>query len=199
MLPERAVLDLALKTDSTTSRIPVMILSTAGDPPRGLTKGASENLAKPVERQAVVSAVARLLEGVAEREPTVLVVDDEPEGAELIRDTLHGEGFRTQVAHDARQAIEAIAQKRPDLIVLDLMMPDMSGFEVLEALGRDPATATIPVLVLTARADPPDAERRVAMGERRATNKPFDVGALIAEVRRHLGGREREGARRAVL
>jgi signal transduction histidine kinase/DNA-binding response OmpR family regulator len=174
MLPERAVLDLALKTDSTTSRIPVMILSTAGDPPRGLTKGASENLAKPVERQAVVSA-------------------------ELIRDTLHGEGFRTQVAHDARQAIEAIAQKRPDLIVLDLMMPDMSGFEVLEALGRDPATATIPVLVLTARADPPDAERRVAMGERRATNKPFDVGALIAEVRRHLGGREREGARRAVL
>jgi CheY-like chemotaxis protein len=79
------------------------------------------------------------------------------------------------------------------------MMPDMSGFEVLEALGRDPATATIPVLVLTARTDAPDADRRVAVGERRSASKAFDVGALIAEVRRHLGGREREGARRAIL
>jgi DNA-binding response OmpR family regulator len=143
--------------------------------------------------------VARLLDGVAEREPTVLVVDGEPDGAELIRDTLHAEGFRTLVAHHARQAIESIARKRPDLIVLDLMMPDRSGFEVLEALGRDPATATIPVLVLTARGDAPDAERRVAPGPRRSMNKPFDVGTLIAEVRRHLGGREREGARRAIL
>ena len=76
----------------------------------------------------------------------------------------------------------------------------MSGFEVLEALGRDPATATIPVLVLTARGDAGDgAARRLALGPRRSMSKPFDVGALIAEVRRHLGGREREGARRAVL
>ena len=74
------------------------------DDPRGLTLGASENLTKPVDRQAVVSAVARLLDGVAEREPTVLVVDDEPDGAELIRDTLRAEGFRTLVAHDGRQA-----------------------------------------------------------------------------------------------
>jgi two-component system, OmpR family, phosphate regulon response regulator PhoB len=142
--------------------------------------------------------VARLLDGVAQREPSVLVVDDAPEGTELIRDTLRAEGFRTEVAHDAREAIARIARKRPDLIVLDLMMPDRSGFEVLEALGRDPATATIPVLVLTARGETGDDQRGVALGPRR-TSAPFDVGALIAEVRRHLGGREREGARRAVL
>jgi CheY-like chemotaxis protein len=164
-----------------------------------LTPGASENLTKPVDRQAVVSAVTRLLEGVAEREPTVLVVDDEPEAAELIRDTLSAEGFRTVVAHHGGQAIESIARKRPDLIVLDLMMPEMSGFEVLESLGRDPATATIPVLVLTARGDAPDVDRRIAVGPRRSMSRPFDVGALIAEVRRHLGDREREGARRAIL
>jgi DNA-binding response OmpR family regulator len=127
------------------------------------------------------------------------VVDDEPDGAELIRDTLRAEGLRTLVAHHARQAIELIARKRPDLIVLDLMMPDMSGFEVLEALGRDPATATIPVLVLTPRGDGGDAPRGLALGPRRSMNKAFDVQALIAEVRRHLGGREGEGARRAVL
>jgi len=199
MLPDRSGLERSLKTDPATSRIPVLVLSTGNEPLKGLTLGASENLTKPVDRQAVVSAVARLLDGVAEREPIVLVVDDEPGGAELIRDTLRAEGLRTLVAHHARQAIELIARKRPDLIVLDLMMPDMSGFEVLEALGRDPATATIPVLVLTARGDGPDAERRVAVGERRSINRPFDAGALIAEVRRHLGGREREGARRAVL
>jgi DNA-binding response OmpR family regulator len=92
-----------------------------------------------------------------------------------------------------------IARKRPDLIVLDLMMADMSGFEVLEVLGRDPATATIPVLVLTARGDAGDARRGLALGPKRSMNTPFDVGALIAEVRRQLGGRERDGARRAIL
>ena len=199
MLPDRGGLERSLRTDPDTSRIPVLVLSTGSETLKGLTMGASENLTKPVDRQAVVSAVARLLDGVAQREPTVLVVDDEPDGAELIRDTLRAEGFRTIVAHHARQAIELIARKRPDLIVLDLMMPDLSGFEVLEALGRDPATATIPVLVLTARGDAGAAPRGLALGPRRSMNKPFDVGALIAEVRRHLGGREREGARRAVL
>jgi CheY-like chemotaxis protein len=126
----------------------------------------------------------------------VLVVDDEGEGAEVVRDTLRDEGFRTVVAHQARQAMEIIARARPDLVVLDLMMPDMSGFEVLEALGRDPATATIPALVLTARGDAPD-RRALALGPQRSPDDRFDGGALVAEVRRHLGGREREGARRA--
>jgi signal transduction histidine kinase/CheY-like chemotaxis protein len=198
MLPDRGGLERSLRTDPATSPIPVLVLTTSNETLKGLAQGASEKLTQPVERHAVVSAVARLLDGVAEREPSVLVVDDAPEGAELIRDTLRAEGFRTEVAHDAREAIALIARKRPDLIVLDLMMPDRSGFEVLEAIGRDPATATIPVLVLTARGEPGDDQRGVALGPRRMS-APFDVGALIAEVRRHLGGREREGARRAVL
>ena len=79
------------------------------------------------------------------------------------------------------------------------MMPDMSGFEVLESLGRDPATATIPVLFLTAGGGAPEAPPGLALGGRQSLEKPFDAGALIAEVRRHLGGREREGAGRASL
>jgi signal transduction histidine kinase/DNA-binding response OmpR family regulator len=199
MLPDRGALERSLKADPVTSRIPVMILTPRGDALRGLTRGAWENLTKPVDEQAMASAVARLLDGVAEREPTVLVVADEPDGAEPIRDTLRAEGFHTLIANQARPAIELIARKRPDLIVLDLMMRDMAGFEVLEALGRDPAAATIPVLVLTARGDAGDAQRGLALGPRRSVGKSFDVGALVAEVRRHLGGRQREGARRAVL
>jgi signal transduction histidine kinase/DNA-binding response OmpR family regulator len=198
MLPERSGLERTLKTDPATSRIPVLPLSTGVQTLKGLTLGAAESLAKPVDHREMVSAVTRLLDGVAEREPTVLVVDEDAEGANLIRETLLTEGFRTVVAHDGGQAIESMARKRPDLIVLDLLMPEMAGFEILEALGRDPAMATIPVLVLTARGDA-DGDRRVALGQRRSINKPFDVGALIAEVRRHLGSREREGARRAVL
>jgi CheY-like chemotaxis protein len=196
MLPDRGLLERSLKSDPATSRIPVLVLSARRETLAGLTRGASENLTKPIDRHQVAAAVARLLDGVAERDPTVLVVDDEGEGAEVVRDTLRDEGFRTVVAHQARQAMEIIARARPDLVVLDLMMPDMSGFEVLEALGRDPATATIPALVLTARGDAPD-RRALALGPQRSPDDRFDGGALVAEVRRHLGGREREGARRA--
>jgi CheY-like chemotaxis protein len=198
-LPDRAGLERTLKATPATSRIPLLVLSAAGDTRRKLTLGASESLTKPADGQAVVSAVSRLLAGVAEREPTVLVVADDPAGAALIRDTLRAEGFHTLIAHGAAPAIEAIAGKRPDLIVLDLMMPEMAGFQVLESLGRDPANATIPMLLLTARAESADGERRVAAAPRRSTTTPVDAGSLLAEVRRHLGIREREGARRAIL
>jgi two-component system phosphate regulon response regulator PhoB len=79
------------------------------------------------------------------------------------------------------------------------MMPEMSGFEVLEALARDENTAGIPVLVLTARGDENDARRGLELGARRYMSKPFDVRALIAEVRRHLGPDAQEGQRRASL
>jgi two-component system, OmpR family, phosphate regulon response regulator PhoB len=165
---------------------------------KGLTMGAADYLVKPVERGPMVAAVRRLLDGGA-REPLVLVVDDEHDTAELIRDTLRTEGLRTQVAHHGRQALELIARKRPDLVILDIMMPEMSGFEVLEALARDEGTAGIPVLVLTARGDENDARRGLELGARRYMSKPFDVRALIAEVRRHLGPDAQEGQRPASL
>ena len=73
------------------------------------------------------------------------------------------------------------------------MMPEMSGFEVLEALSRNETTAAIPVLVLTARGDETDARRGLALGAKRYMSKPFDLRALIAEVRRHLGEQAAEG------
>jgi len=84
-------------------------------------------------------------------------------------------------------------RQRPDLVILDIMMPEMSGFEVLEALGRDKATAAIPVLVLTARGDERDVRRGLELGAKRYMSKPFDLRALIAEVRRHLGTPAPEG------
>jgi signal transduction histidine kinase/DNA-binding response OmpR family regulator len=200
LLPDQSGLELlqTLKRDRATERIPVLVISIMNDSLKGLTMGAADYLVKPVDRAAVVSSVRRLLDG-AGREPTVLVVDDEPDTAELIRDTLRTEGLRTQVAHQGRQALELIARKRPDLVILDIMMPEMSGFEVLEALARDKTTAAIPVLVLTARGDESDARRGLALGAKRYMSKPFDVRALIEEVRRHLGAQAPDDRRRANL
>jgi two-component system phosphate regulon response regulator PhoB len=152
-----------------------------------------------VDRAAVVSTVRRLLDGQGGRKPLVLVVDDERDTAELIRDTLRDEGLRTQVAHHGRQALALIARKRPDLVILDIMMPEMSGFEVLEALGREPSTAAIPVVVLTARGDEKGARRGLDPGAKRYMSNPFDVRALVAEVRRHVGIQSADARRRASL
>jgi signal transduction histidine kinase/DNA-binding response OmpR family regulator len=200
LLPDQSGLELlqVLKRDAATARIPVLVISIMNDAVKGLTMGAADYLVKPVDRAAVVSSVRRLLDGQPGREPTVLVVDDEHDTAEMIRDTLRGEGLRTQVAHHGRQALELIARKRPDLVILDIMMPEMTGFEVLEALARDETTSAIPVLVLTARGDDSDARRGLALGAKRYMSKPFDLRALIAEVRRHLRPQAPE-SRRASL
>ncbi|MGH9887961.1 MAG: response regulator, partial [bacterium] len=95
--------------------------------------------------------------------------------------------------------LEVIGRIRPDLVILDIMMPEMTGFEVLEALSGDESTARIPVVILTARGDEADVQRGLALGARRYMSKPFDVGALIAEVRRHVGNPETEKTRRASL
>ncbi|HEV7498706.1 MAG TPA: ATP-binding protein, partial [Vicinamibacteria bacterium] len=138
-------------------------------------KGTVFRFRLPVlERTETPAPGAPDLPAAEDREPMVLVVDDERDTAELIQDTLRGEGLRTQVAHHGRQALEMIARRRPDLVILDIMMPERSGFEVLEALARDQNTSAIPVLVLTARGDEADARRGLALGARRCMSKPFE-------------------------
>ncbi|HET7747486.1 MAG TPA: response regulator, partial [Vicinamibacteria bacterium] len=189
LLPDRSGFDLlqALKDDPDTRHIPVMIVSVSSDAARGLTLGAADYMLKPLDRRAIVATVSRLASGsVTDGEPVVLIVDDEQDTAEMLRDTLRHEGFHTMVAHDGRQAMEVVARKRPHLVVLDLMMPEMDGFAVLQALHADPATARIPVLVLTARGSEDDRRRGLALGARSYMSKPFEVRALLAEVRRHI-------------
>jgi signal transduction histidine kinase/DNA-binding response OmpR family regulator len=198
-LPDGNGLDLlpALKADPATHSIPVLVISIMRDAVKALSLGAAEHMAKPLQRDRLVAAVRGFLSGIEAEEPTVLVVDDEPDTAELVRDTLRHEGLHTVVAYDGRQALEVVERKRPDLVILDIMMPELSGFEVLEALGRRTDTAGIPVLILSGRGDDEDVRRALSLGARRYMSKPFAVRELIAEVRRHLGRVRAEGARRA--
>jgi CheY-like chemotaxis protein len=194
LLPDKSGLDVlhVLKAEPGTRDIPVLVVSIASDGIRSLSLGASEWLRKPVDSKALVGTVRRLLDGSTGDAPMVLVVDDETDTLDFLRDTLRSEGFRVVAAHDGRQALEALAKTRPDLVLLDIMMPELSGFEVLEALAQHPETANIPVVVLTARADDLDAQRGLALGARKYMSKPFDVQALIAEVQRQVGARTAE-------
>ena len=200
-LPDGNGLDLlpGLKADPATRGIPVLVISIMRDALQALSLGAAEHMTKPLERERLVAAVRRFLSGIEAKEPTVLVVDDERDTAELVRDTLRHEGLHTVVAHDGRQALEVVERHRPDLVILDILMPELSGFEVLEALGRKADTAALPVLILSGRGDEEDVRRALALGARRYMSKPFAVRELIAEVRRHLGRGRAEGARRASL
>ena len=116
--------------------------------------------------------------------PKVLVVDDEPELLQALCVRLTAEGFACETASNGQEALERIKAQRPDLIILDLIMPEVSGYVVCRQLQDDPQTAHLPVIVLTAvpqRAIIQTAE----LGAATILHKPFDTAILLATVR-HL-------------
>jgi CheY-like chemotaxis protein len=117
--------------------------------------------------------------------PTILVVDDERDICDVMAEALTLDGHRVLTASNGQMALEQARKDRPDLIVLDLMMPVMSGWEFLEAQREDPALASVPVIVGTAF---PETQ---VDGAAVILQKPFDVDTLLAAVARlYEGGRE---------
>ena len=121
---------------------------------------------------------------------TVLVVDDEETIAEAVQARLESEGYRVLVAGDGGQAIETAARERPDLVVLDLMLPGMDGLEVCRQLQRD---RWVPVLMLTARTEEADKVAGFAVGADDYLTKPFSLRELVVRVRAILRRVERIG------
>ena len=111
---------------------------------------------------------------------TILVVDDAPNIVELLRMYLEGAGYATIVATDGPSAVEQHRRHRPDLVILDLMLPGMDGFEVCRAIRRD---ADTPVIMLTARTDDVDAIVGLELGADDYVTKPFNPRALVARVK----------------
>jgi DNA-binding response OmpR family regulator len=111
---------------------------------------------------------------------TILVVDDAPNIVELLRMYLEGAGYATLVATDGPTAVELHRKHRPDLVILDLMLPGMEGFEVCRAIRRE---ADTPVLMLTARTDDVDAIVGLELGADDYVTKPFNPRALVARVK----------------
>ncbi|HET9410685.1 MAG TPA: response regulator, partial [Candidatus Dormibacteraeota bacterium] len=142
-----------LKREEETSDIPVVVVSVVDNPELGKALGALDYFVKPVDGKELVERLARFkLEPSAnERGTRVLVVDDEAANRTWLTRILEPAGFHVLIASGGREAIELAKADPPDLVLLDLMMPEVTGFDVVEALRADPRTEDMPIMILTAR------------------------------------------------
>ena len=113
----------------------------------------------------------------------ILVVDDDQDILQFVRMNLELEGFETDVADSGRKALDLAKDRPPDLILLDVMMPEMDGLTVLRKLRNSPSTANVPVMILTAKALAEDRVKGLDLGADDYITKPFDVEELLARVR----------------
>ena len=120
------------------------------------------------------------------RKPRILVVDDEPDAVELATVNLKGAGFDVSTAADGEEALRKARELLPDAIVLDLMLPEVDGLEVCKILRRDGATASIPIIMLTAKAAEVDRVLGLELGADDYLTKPFSPRELVLRVKRLL-------------
>ena len=116
-------------------------------------------------------------------EPLILIAEDEPAIVELVRYNLEHEGFRTAVALDGDEALIAVAEQKPDLILLDWMLPHVSGLEICRQLRRGNGTRELPIIMLTARGEETDRVRGLESGADDYVVKPFSPNELMARIR----------------
>jgi len=118
----------------------------------------------------------------------VLLAEDEPDVQLIARLSLKKAGFTVVTAGNGLEALERVAAERPDVILLDWMMPDMDGYETCRRLKADPATADIPVIFLTARVQEAEVARALALGAAGCIGKPFDALTLGQRVKELVAG-----------
>jgi CheY-like chemotaxis protein/anti-sigma regulatory factor (Ser/Thr protein kinase) len=176
-----------LKRDEMTSSIPVVIVSVVDNPELGIALGALDYFVKPVPANELTSRLAKFkFTGKAGAKPTVLVVDDEETNRDWLRRVLEPAGFSVVVASGGEEAIELAKAHPPDLVMLDLMMPRVTGFDVVEALRADKATDTVPIMVLTAKslteADIRQLNGHVSTILRRGSTGAADLVGLLRQV-----------------
>jgi CheY-like chemotaxis protein len=170
----------------------VVIISIVADRNQGFALGAAAILQKPMSRQELSASLVELglLPVLQGQTLTVLVIDDDRDAVELIAVRILGLASTVLRAYGGREGIAAARQELPDVIVLDLMMPEVNGFDVVEALSDQPDTARIPILVVTAKEI--TGEDRAKLNGYVTTimeKTEFSRDRCIAEIRRAMSGR----------
>jgi two-component system, OmpR family, alkaline phosphatase synthesis response regulator PhoP len=116
----------------------------------------------------------------------ILVVDDEPDIVEVIKQRLQGAGFEILIAEDGYKGLEMARKEKPDLIILDLMLPKIEGYKVCRMLKFDKEFSYIPIIILTARSQPVEEEIGYSTGANLYLTKPFDGNSLVEKVKELL-------------
>jgi CheY-like chemotaxis protein len=169
----------SLKADPALADIPVIMLTIMDDKNLGYALGAADYLTKPIDRERLTSVLKRY-----RRDLPILVVDDDPALRELVRRLLEREGYAVQEAENGRAALARLREAPPGLIVLDLMMPEMDGFEFVSAVRSDEDWRTIPIIVVTAKELSPDDRSRLNGYVEAVLQKgAYSRDTLLAEVR----------------
>jgi len=179
----------ALKADPGTRQIPVVIESVLAEEKRGLLLGAAEYLTKPLDRGRLLESIGRLGQvDAGDAKLLVLAIDDDPVVATVLRSVLAPAGFRLISSPLGREGIELARREQPALVIVDLLLPDISGFEVVESLRTDPRTQALPVIALTAAnlsaADRRRLENRVSS---LAQKGDFTRDSVLLAVQRAIG------------
>ncbi len=142
---------IELKNIPATKTIPVIIVSVVDQKEMGFALGAAEFLVKPVAKEVLVDAIRRHLAPQRDGPTTILVVDDDPKALHVQSEALESVGYAPLVAQSAKEALEILWRTRADAIVLDLLMPEVDGFELLRRIQENPRLRGIPIFVLTAK------------------------------------------------
>jgi CheY-like chemotaxis protein len=176
----------ALKEDPETADIPVIVVSIVDERGLGFSLGAADYLTKPLDFSRLSSVLNRHAKvGLGRR---VLIVEDNEATQELLQKRLTKEGWQVVAAGNGREALERLTQGPPDLVLLDLMMPEMDGFEFLEAFRKQPGCAQITVVVMTAKIlTPADHQRLRGQVSQVVAKANLSPEMLAAEIRSALG------------
>ncbi len=171
-----------LKSDPDLRSIPVFIVSITENKALGYSLGVTDYIVKPFDRKELLSKLKACENGAPNK---VLVVDDDPAMTRLLEEALKQEGYVVEVAHDGRQALEHLRRAKPDILFLDLMMPQCSGFEVLEEIDKDPRLRGLRVFVMTAKHLTPQEthylEQRVEMIVQKGSRGLPEILAVLKE------------------
>jgi CheY-like chemotaxis protein len=169
----------ALKADAGLADIPVVMLTMLDDRNLGYALGAADYLTKPIDRERLVAVLGRY-----RRDLPVLVVDDDADFRDLARRTLEREGYTVVEAENGRAALDRLRDAMPSVILLDLMMPEMDGFDFVAAVRENAAWRALPIVVITAKDLTPDDHERLNGYVARVLQKgALSRDTLLGEVR----------------
>ncbi len=183
-----------LKENSATQSIPVVVVSVVDDPTQALELGASDYLLKPVSRPQLQSVLSQLFATppettppvVEEQLPLILLAEDNEANIITLTDYLHSKGFRVVLARNGIEAVQQAKQHTPDLILMDIQMPEMDGLESTRQIRADSDLPRMPIIAVTALAMPGDREKCLAAGVTEYMAKPIRLKNLVTLIEQYL-------------
>ncbi len=192
-----------LKADPRTQHIPVLIISALDERQRGLELGATKCLLKPVSQEQIQRALSQIIladiiqkpeievkqkgeQIPSTKSPLILIAEDEENIISVLVDYLEAKNYQTIIAHNGKQAFEQAKNNKPDIILMDIQMPEMDGLEAISRLRNIPKLESTPIIALTALAMAGDRERCLAAGANDYLSKPINMKQLLETIENHL-------------